>query len=114
MEYFFIVLFSSEKSNQLFESLINADSTKDNSKFDILKDGEICCEHLGIDFDEVYKRTNTSYKPTAEGLSDYKSASSVERIEAFIEIGRKDPVEYIDGWEVAKAHVQQVLENHAQ
>lgn len=83
-------------------------------KFDILKDGEICCEHLGIDFDEVYKRTNTSYKPTAEGLSDYKSASSVERIEAFIEIGRKDPVEYIDGWEVAKAHVQQVLVNHAQ
>ena len=83
-------------------------------KFDILKDGEICCEHLGIDFDEVYKRTNTSYKPTAEGLSDYKSASSVERIEAFIELGRKDPVEYIDGWEVAKAHVQQILVNHAQ
>ena len=39
-------------------------------KFDILMDGQYCCEKLGLDFDEVYKRTNTSYKPTAEGLSD--------------------------------------------
>ena len=82
-------------------------------KFDILKDGEVCCEKLGIDFDEVYKRTNTSYKPTAEGLSDYKSASSVERIEAFLKLGRKDPVQYVDGWEVAKTHVEKLLAEHA-
>ena len=82
-------------------------------KFDILKDGEICCEKLGINFDEVYKRTNTSYKPTAEGLSDYKSASSVERIEAFLKLGRKDPVEYVDGWEIAKTHVEKLLFKHA-
>jgi 7-cyano-7-deazaguanine synthase len=81
-------------------------------KFDILKDGEICCEKLGIDFDEVYKKTNTSYKPTAEGLSDYKSASSVERIEAFLKLGRKDPVAYVDGWETAKKHVEQLLLNY--
>ena len=81
-------------------------------KFDILKDGEVCCEKLGIDFDEVYKRTNTSYKPTDEGLSDYKSASSVERIEAFLKLGRKDPVAYVDGWEVAKAHVKELLANY--
>ena len=31
-------------------------------KFGILQDGEKLCEILGIDFDEVYKRTNTSYK----------------------------------------------------
>ncbi len=82
-------------------------------KLDILKDGVKCCEQLGLDFDEVYKRTNTSYKPTLEGLSDYKSASSVERIEAFIALGRKDPVDYVDGWDVAKNHVEKVLENHA-
>jgi 7-cyano-7-deazaguanine synthase len=81
-------------------------------KFDILKDGEVCCEKLGLDFDEVYKRTNTSYKPTAEGLSDYKSASSVERIEAFLKLGRKDPVQYVDGWETAKKHVEQLLLNY--
>jgi len=82
-------------------------------KFDILKDGEVCCKKLGIDFDEVYKRTNTSYKPTAEGLSDYKSASSVERIEAFLKLGRKDPVIYVDGWDTAKAHVEKLLAEHA-
>ena len=82
-------------------------------KFTILQDGEKCCSTLGLDFDEVYKRTNTSYKPDSLGRSDYKSASSVERIEAFIELGRKDPVEYVDGWEVAKKHVEELLESHA-
>ena len=43
----------------------------DTDKYGILQNGESCCGCLGIDFDEVYKRTNTSYKPTAEGLSDY-------------------------------------------
>tara|TARA_A100001015_G_C15007834_1_gene721590 strand:- start:1114 stop:1941 length:828 start_codon:yes stop_codon:yes gene_type:complete len=78
-------------------------------KFDILKDGERCCDILNLDFDEVYKRTNTSYKPTIEGLSDYKSASSVERIEAFIKLGRRDPVAYVDGWDTAKSHVETLL-----
>ena len=85
----------------------------EGDKYDILQDGESCCECLGIDFDEVYKRTNTSYKPTAEGLSDYKSASSVERIEAFLKLGRKDPVVYVDGWDIAKAHVEKLLAEHA-
>ena len=84
----------------------------EGDKYDILQDGESCCECLGIDFDEVYKRTNTSYKPTAEGLSDYKSASSVERIEAFLKLGRKDPVIYVDGWDTAKAHVEKLLADH--
>ena len=35
--------------------------TLDTDKLGILKDGAICCEELGLDFDEVYKRTNTSY-----------------------------------------------------
>jgi len=85
----------------------------DGDKFDILKDGERCCKELELDFDNVYLRTNTSYKPDAEGRSDYKSASSVERIEAFLKLGRKDPVEYIDGWETAKKHVEKLLADHA-
>ena len=84
----------------------------EGDKYDILQDGESCCGCLGVDFDEVYKRTNTSYKPTAEGLSDYKSASSVERIEAFLKLGRKDPVVYVDGWDTAKAHVEKLLADH--
>jgi 7-cyano-7-deazaguanine synthase len=89
-------------------------------KGDILKDGVTCCEKLGLDFDEVYKRTNTSYKPMMHNgvwYSDYKSAASVERIEGFIKLGRRDPVSYGDengpvSWEVAKKHVEQVLLTH--
>ena len=89
----------------------------DTDKLGILKDGEVLCDELGLDFDEVYKRTNTSYKPYPSGNSDYKSASSVERIEAFIALGRKDPVQYEDetgevSWEVAKAAVEKVLADH--
>ena len=111
----------------------------EGDKFTILEDGLACCESLGLDFDEVYKRTNTSYKPifipamtftdkitgeikpmTEHGTwySDYKSAASVERIEAFLKLGRKDPVAYADEtgpvyWEVAKAHVEKVLSEYA-
>jgi 7-cyano-7-deazaguanine synthase len=89
-------------------------------KFGILKDGEVCSQVLGLDFDEVYKHTNTSYKPLQfSGIwySDYKSAASVERIESFIKLGRKDPIAYANEtgpvkWEKAKAHVEQVLEQH--
>ena len=86
-------------------------------KYEILKHGLECCKKLDLDFDEVYKRTNTSYKPIlidGKWYSDYKSASSVERIEAFIKLGCPDPVEYADEtgpvkWEVAKSRVEQVL-----
>ena len=84
----------------------------EGDKYSILQDGDKCCTKLGIEFDEVYKRTSTSYKPDDLGRSDYKSASSVERIEAFIKLGWKDPVEYIDGWETAKKHVEKLLINH--
>jgi 7-cyano-7-deazaguanine synthase len=89
----------------------------DTDKFGILEDGLKACEKLDLDFNEVYKRTNTSYKPYPSGNSDYKSASSVERIEAFIKLGRKDPVQYEDEtgpveWEVAKNHVEKVLAEH--
>jgi len=89
----------------------------DTDKFGILQDGEKLCVDLNIDFDEVYKRTNTSYKPYPSGNSDYKSASSVERIEAFIALGRKDPVQYEDetgevDYEVAKEAVLKVLSEH--
>jgi 7-cyano-7-deazaguanine synthase len=100
----------------------------DGDKFDILKDGLLCCKKLGIDFDEVYKKTNTSYKPIKyyhrpetnayEWYSDYKSASSVERIEAFIKLGRPDPTEYADetgpvDYKVAKDHVEKLLAEYS-
>ena len=90
------------------------------TKFEILEDGLRACEALGLDFDEVYKRTNTSYKPMQHDnvwYSDYKSAASVERIEAFIKLGRPDPVEYADetgpvSWQFAKNQVEKVLSEY--
>jgi 7-cyano-7-deazaguanine synthase len=35
----------------------------DVTKFEILEHGLECCKQLGLNFDEVYSRTNTSYKP---------------------------------------------------
>jgi 7-cyano-7-deazaguanine synthase len=114
----------------------------EGDKFTILQDGEKLCEELGLDFDEVYSRTNTSYKPIlieeyiesdievlgtkqifSTGLgkwySDYKSASSVERVEAFIKLGRKDPVRYANEtgpvtWEHVVNEVTKVLNTHNQ
>jgi len=89
----------------------------DGDKFTILQDGEYLCNYLEIDFYQVYKRTNTSYKPYPSGNSDYKSASSVERIEAFIKLGRPDPVTYEDedgiaSWDKVVSHVESVLAAH--
>jgi 7-cyano-7-deazaguanine synthase len=99
----------------------------EGDKFTILQDGEVLCGELGLDFNEVYKRTNTSYKPIKiynrpetnnyKWYSDYKSASSVERVEAFIKLGRPDPVEYADEtgpvtWEHVVTEVSKVLESH--
>jgi 7-cyano-7-deazaguanine synthase len=108
----------------------------EGDKFTILQDGEVLCDELSLNFDEVYKRTNTSYKPIfieyapassrveetlrtkyGEWYSDYKSASSVERVEAFIKLGRLDPALYADEtgpvtWEHVVAEVTKILDNH--
>jgi len=105
----------------------------EGDKFTILQDGEVLCGELGLDFNEVYSRTNTSYKPIylnlafvnnedeivdcSDWFSDYKSASSVERVEAFIKLGRPDPVLYADeegpvSWNHVVKEVTKVLENH--
>jgi 7-cyano-7-deazaguanine synthase len=109
----------------------------EGDKFTILQDGEKLCEELGLNFNEVYSRTNTSYKPIlienlpatslngekigySAWFSDYKSASSVERVEAFIKLGRKDPVEYADPelgpvtWEHVVTEVTKILESHGE
>jgi 7-cyano-7-deazaguanine synthase len=90
----------------------------ETDKLGILKDGQELVKELGIEFNEVYKRTNTSYKPYPSGNSDYKSASSVERIEAFIDLGVDDPVQYEDEtgeveYSVAKAHVTKLLDEYS-
>jgi 7-cyano-7-deazaguanine synthase len=50
-------------------------------------------------------------------FSDYKSASSVERVEAFIKLGRPDPTPYANEegpvtWEHVVEEVSKVLASH--
>jgi 7-cyano-7-deazaguanine synthase len=86
------------------------------SKAEVLKDGINCCNSLGLDYKEIYKRTNTSYKPIfidGKWYSDYKSASSVERIESFMTLGIEDPVAYANTkpvtWDEVVIHTNKIL-----
>ena len=101
----------------------------EGNKYTILQDGQTLCEQLCLSFNKVYRRTNTSYKPiqipvvyndqtvVKEWFSDYKSASSVERILAFFALGCPDPVNYADefgpvSWETALKHALEVEETY--
>lgn len=104
-------------------------------KTGVLEDGLECCKKLGLDYREIYKRTNTSYAPikinlksTNIGLngeedvdnfvwySDYKSGSSIERIESFIKLNIEDPLQYAEedgtlvSWEFVKDYVINICE----
>lgn len=89
-------------------------------KTGVLKDGIECCKKLNLDYKEIYSRTNTSYAPiqlgNGEWVSDYKSGSSIERIESFIKLGLEDPSQYAeeDGtlvtWNFVKEYVVKICE----
>lgn len=81
---------------------INGDKTS------ILRDCLESCESLGLDFDDVMRSTITSYSPDLDGRSNGRTGSDIERILAFHEIGRIDPVEYIDDWESVLNHALKV------
>ena len=81
-------------------------------KTTILQDAEKSIDHLGLDFDEVFRRTLTSYQPDEEGRSDGTTGSDVERILAFHAVGRRDPVEYIHPWEEVLAQALEIERAH--
>ncbi|WP_119344283.1 7-cyano-7-deazaguanine synthase [Facilibium subflavum] len=89
-------------------------------KASVLQDGLNACKELGLEFNKVYQHTFTSYIPVEhDGVvySDYKSASSIGRIEAFLTIGQVDPIAYADengpvDWDTVKAHAQSVIEEY--
>lgn len=81
-------------------------------KTSILRDAERSSKQLNLHFDEVFRRTITSYQPDEEGRSDGTTGSDVERILAFHAIGRKDPVEYTNSWEEVLANALEIERNH--
>lgn len=68
-------------------------------KTGVLDDGIQSAKFLNLSWEEIYKRTNTSYAPTEDGKAHGYTGSDVERVLAFHTLGLIDPIEYKDGWE---------------
>lgn len=83
-------------------------------KMGVLKDGIYNCDKLGLDWKEIYKRTNTSYAPTKDGKAHGYTGSDVERILSFYSLGLIDPVEYVDGWETSLKYALEEEEKFSQ
>ena len=71
----------------------------EENKTTILQDALHSCQILNLDFDHIMRHTHTSYNPDASGRSSGRSGADVERILAFHEINRQDPIDYISSWE---------------
>ena len=85
----------------------------DGDKETILIDALASCNKLDIDFDTIFRNTNTSYNPDSKGRSSGTSGADVERILAFHAIGREDPVEYVTSWnEVLQGALKAQLRFH--
>lgn len=82
------------------------------NKVDILREANMNCERLGLDFDFIFRNTNTSYSPLPDGRSEGKTGSDVERILAFHELGRPDPFLYTEPWETVLANALEVESNY--
>ena len=81
-------------------------------KTSILRDAEVSSEKLNLEFNEVFKRTLTSYQPDDEGRSDGSTGSDVERILAFHALGREDPIEYTTSWDEVLANALEIERKH--
>ena len=71
----------------------------EENKTTILQDALHSCQILNLDFDHIMRHTHTSYNPDESGRSSGRSGADVERILAFHEINRQDPIDYISSWE---------------
>ena len=81
-------------------------------KTSILRDAEVSSKKLNLEFNEVFKRTLTSYQPDDEGRSDGSTGSDVERILAFHALGREDPIEYTTSWDEVLANALEIERKH--
>jgi 7-cyano-7-deazaguanine synthase len=89
-------------------------------KTGVIGDGIRCCNELGLNYKEIYKRTNTSYSPIqgkdGNYYSDIYTGSSIERIISFVKLGLEDPLQYIENdgtlvsWEYVKNHAIKIEE----
>jgi len=82
-----------------------------DNKLVILQDALEACTILGLDFDTVFANTNTCYEPDEQGRSTGRTGADTERILAFHDLGRPDPVPYVAPWEEVLAFALQARES---
>lgn len=78
----------------------------------ILQDATESITALQLDFETIFRNTCTSYQPDAAGRSHGLTGSDVERILAFDQLGRPDPLAYVQPWEVVLATARRMDEEH--
>ncbi len=66
----------------------------EQNKTAILRDALASCEQMQIDFNYYFSLTNTCYQPDQQNRSCGQCGSCHARLEAFAELGIKDPVRY--------------------
>ena len=80
----------------------------------ILEDAMLSCDILDLDFDTIMGSTMTSYNPDGFGRSNGKTGSDIERILAFHDIGRIDPIEYAEPWEIVLENALRLRKKHGE
>ena len=81
----------------------------EGNKTSILKEALENCKKLNLEFDTIFKNTNTSYNPDLiTGKASGKSGADVERVLAFHELGLIDPCEYVDSWDIVVEYALKV------
>lgn len=83
-------------------------------KVGILRDARESIAELRMDFERIFRNTCTSYDPDASGRSQGRTGSDVERILAFDALGLRDPLEYVDPWEVCVRRAREYRASHNQ
>lgn len=82
----------------------------DYDKLGILKEAFDICTVEVIDFEKIFENTNTCYQPSILGYACGKCGSCVERVQAFLFLGRPDPVIYVENWTKIVKNVVEVLD----
>lgn len=78
-------------------------------KTGILKDLANACVELDCDFYRILANTNTCYNPSEDGCACSLCGSCIERIEAFMNIDRVDPIKYQHSWAEVTVNARKIL-----
>lgn len=78
-------------------------------KIDILKDALQSCKELNLDFNVIFRNTNTCYDPDFIGQACGHCSSCIERLEVFDSLGIKDPCEYKEDYNSLIVNMRRII-----